>query len=815
MSRTARRWLVVAVVALLVAVVALAMWFARDGSAPEGGSASEDGSSDAGQVEDEQMDQRTLESLVRPASQGRLTGERFYFVLPDRFVNGDPGNDRGAAGQGAGREAHGFDPTDVGYYHGGDLKGLRDNLDYLEELGVTAVWMTPVMTNRAVQGEGKDASAGYHGYWVTDFTSVDPHLGTRADLEALVEEAHERDMKVFLDIITNHTADVIDYEEGEYAYRPTGEDPYTPVFRAEEDGSVKAPEWLNDPERYHNRGNSTFEGESSILGDFSGLEDLATEQPEVVEGMVGIYQDWVDVGVDGFRIDTVKHVDLEFWQAFAPALLAHADEVGNEDFFMFGEVYDASPTAMSTYSTAGALPATLDFGFQAAATEFVKGAPASRLQQLYDGDDWYTDADSGAAGLPTFLGNHDMGRAAHLYAPAALLHSDLADRVELAHSLMFLTRGQPVVYYGDEQGFVGRGGDKQARQDMLPTQVEAWAAQEDVHGEPLGEEGHLDRSAPLYQHIAELSRLREEHPVLAEGAQIVHPTAQAPSVFAASRVLIEDGIEHLVLVNNGVEAAEVQVPTASPGAAFELLWGEVANLSVAADGRLTATVPPLGVVLLRADRSVPEVEDVLDITLAAPSQLQGRAQVMAEVGGGEGPAPLGEVTFLARAAGEEDWTHLGTDDAPPYRVYPVADMLPEGQLELMAVLRPWRGPLSSATSVTEVIHAKGAAAPAAPGQPAQVVAAGTFQAVAGCTQDWDPACASTALSFDKESSTWSIDLVLQPGDHEFKIAVDGSWDENYGADGVPDGANIALPSGGAVRVVYDHADHVITVTPGD
>ena len=127
----------------------------------------------------------------------------FYFVLPDRFDNGDPGNDQGSATQALSRG--GFDPRHKGYYHGGDLAGVERRLDYLQQLGVTAIWLTPLLRNRALQGD----SAGYHGYWILDFSEIDPHLGTNEDLRQLIDAAHRRDMKVFFDIITNHTADVI------------------------------------------------------------------------------------------------------------------------------------------------------------------------------------------------------------------------------------------------------------------------------------------------------------------------------------------------------------------------------------------------------------------------------------------------------------------------------------------------------------------------------------------------------------------------------------------------------------------------------
>ena len=132
------------------------------------------------------------------------TEEIVYFVLPDRFENGNPANDRG--GLKGDRLKHGFDPTSKGFFHGGDLQGLTARLDYIQALGATAVWLTPVFKNKAVQGGPGQESAGYHGYWVTDFTSVDPHLGDEAQMQALMRAAHARGMKVYMDIIANHTA---------------------------------------------------------------------------------------------------------------------------------------------------------------------------------------------------------------------------------------------------------------------------------------------------------------------------------------------------------------------------------------------------------------------------------------------------------------------------------------------------------------------------------------------------------------------------------------------------------------------------------
>ena len=158
---------------------------------------------------------------------GPVTDERFYFVMADRFNNGSTANDDG--GLGADPMVSGFDPARKGFYNGGDLKGLREKIDYIQGLGTTSIWLTPSFKNKAVQPE--DKSAGYHGYWITDFTQIDPHLGTNEELKALIDEAHSRGMKVYFDIITNHTADVIGYKyedeaKDRAAYISKDTDPY-------------------------------------------------------------------------------------------------------------------------------------------------------------------------------------------------------------------------------------------------------------------------------------------------------------------------------------------------------------------------------------------------------------------------------------------------------------------------------------------------------------------------------------------------------------------------------------------------------------
>ena len=377
------------------------------------------------------------DALVAPPVRQAGDGEQFYFVMTDRFANGDPSNDLG--GLSGDRLATGFDPTSTGFYNGGDIAGLHANLDYIDGLGTSAIWLTPSFKNKPVQGTGDNVSAGYHGYWITDFTQIDPHLGTNAELEAFIDDANARGIKVYFDIITNHTADVITYAEDEYSYidktsspyldaggnefdpddyagtdsfpplDPAISFPYTPVI-ADAEQDVKVPAWLNDPTLYHNRGDSTWAGESVTYGDFIGLDDLMTEHHTVVDGFVDVYQDWIDLGIDGFRIDTAKHVNFEFWETWTTEVLDYAHANGKPEFFMFGEVFDADPAKLSPYVRDTDMNSVLDFTFQSAATAFAGGGAAGGLSTLFAGDDHYTTPDSSATALPTFLGNHDMGR---------------------------------------------------------------------------------------------------------------------------------------------------------------------------------------------------------------------------------------------------------------------------------------------------------------------------------------------------------------------------------------------------------------------
>ncbi|MEU4558285.1 pullulanase-type alpha-1,6-glucosidase [Actinoplanes sp. NPDC023936] len=645
-------------------------------------------------------------------------GEQYYFVLPDRFANGEESNDKG--GLKGDRLATGYDPADKGFYHGGDLKGVIDRLDYIQGLGTTAIWLAPVFKNNPVQGTGADVSAGYHGYWITDFTQVDPHFGTNADLKKLVKLAHQRGMKIFLDIIVNHTADVIRYAENEYTYvdKETSpytdtegqpfEDanyasggsfpktdatsfPYTPVLPSATAKKAKTPAWLNDVTMYHNRGNSSFAGENSEYGDFYGLDDLWTERPEVVRGMTKIYADWVkNTGIDGYRLDTVKHTNLEFWPQFAQGI----EKAAGDDFFMFGEVYSADQEIQSEYVREGGLPATLDFSFQEAARGFVTGnSGAAALSGLYAKDDLYTARDTGADRLPTFLGNHDMGRIGSFIASAATAETQLK-RDQLAHELMFLTRGQPVVYSGDEQGFTGPGGDKDARQDLFASASADYLDDDLIGTDRTHAVDNYNTQHPLYRTIAGLAKLRKAHPALMNGVQTTRYAAEGQGVFAASRIDTAKRLEYVVAVNNATTPQTVTFPAAS--SSFTGIYG-TDQAAQAVDGKITITVPALSSVVLKADGSLPAPTAAPTVTITKPAvgdSVPARTELVAETTGD----PLATVTFAAQVAGGP-WKLVGTADKAPYRVYHDLTGLAGGtEVRYKAVVRDSRGRLASSTT---------------------------------------------------------------------------------------------------------------------
>jgi len=598
----------------------------------------------------------TAEEIVKP--QVGLSKDVIYFVFPDRYRNGDASND--LAGGKTSDPTSGYDPASTAHFHGGDLKGLTgtcvpgdDGLARIKELGFTAVWLTPLVT----QVDGTSAGAGYHGYWGKDFLNVDPHLGTHEDLLALSACAKKLGLKLILDIVTNHTGDVIQYA-GKTAFLP------------EEAKNAKNPAWLNVLDNYHNAGSSSScwgVGRCEQIGDFYSLDDLATEKAEVYQGWIDVYGAWIKkYGFEGFRVDTARHVDNDFFKNWSPGINSAAKDAGIENFTIYGEVWDINPMNLVTYVREKKIQTVLDFAFQRTATQFAAGySDASVLATLFDVDDQYTTPTSTASNLVTFLGNHDMGRVGFLIPAAqAQAKNDLLARTKLAHALMYFSRGIPSVYYGDEVGMTGsgNGGDQRARQDMFETKILAWKSEQRVGSDPVGDGNSFTNAAshPLAIYLGELAKLRATYPALANGQMQIR-SAKGNTLVLSKYDPIEK-IEYLVAFNNGKQSSKVTVTTSSTGTWKSLLGGSTVSNKAAS---VTLTIPAFETVVLQSSSVMPSAK-------ITPATLKTRMDFltgMLEVSAPLKSTGLNRVEFSVKAAGSSKWVSAGTDFNTPYRVY--------------------------------------------------------------------------------------------------------------------------------------------------
>jgi len=621
----------------------------------------------------------------------------FYFLMPDRFHNGNPNNDNGDPNRPI--SFGGFDKTSKWAFHGGDIQGVEAKLDYIQNMGVTAIWMTPLLRNRAIQDDG----FGHHGYWIIDFTEIDPHFGTNQDLRSLIDAAHARGIKVFFDIITNHTADVIKYKEchnpdGTFVTGETGceyksieqvanGDAYTP-FLPESNKAVKFPEWLNNTKYYNNQGDSFWQGESAINGDFAGLDDLKTSDPAVVQGMTQIFKNIIDeFKPDGFRIDTVKHVDLSFWQSFGPSIVAHAKAMGIPNFHIFGEVYDGNPAGLSKFTTAGKLPSVLDFGFHFNLKDSLfYNKDINRLGQLFDNDDYYRDADSSPDLLMNFLGNHDAGRVGWFINQGFknISEAEKLQRSVLGHAFMYMSRGIPIVYYGDEQGFTGDGGDVDAREDMDPSLVDVYNDNTLIGSRQTTADDNFNQQHPIYQSLKKFAKLRAEHTTLRTGLHQNRLIDNTNRIIAFSRIDADEKFEYLAIFNMGMQTRNVSLKVDS--LSYSSLFGNNAKVQ---QGKLSTTLEPLSFVLLKAEQ-MHKGSEIFDIIMPGTYTDNDRLFIPVNLTFGEQKAlPFAEVDFYLVDKDDVE-TFIAMDNTQPYRAVVMPDAI-ESVKELKVVVRDGAG----------------------------------------------------------------------------------------------------------------------------
>jgi glycosidase len=620
-----------------------------------------------------------------------LAKDVIYFVMPDRYLNGDASND--LAGGTTQDPTGGFNPSSTAFFHGGDLKGLTGTCEKgdkglvrIKELGFTAVWLTPLVG----QQQAKSGGAGYHGYWGVDFLNVDPHLGTNEDLSALSACAKKLGLKLILDVVTNHTGDVIQYMD-KTASIPAGKE------------SAKNPSWLNDLSSYHNVGDMSRcwgEGSCTQLGDFYGLDDLATEKEVVYKGMIDIYGQWIKkYGFVGFRVDTARHVDNDFFKNWSPGINQQASQVGINNFTTFGEVWDINPINLVGYIRDRGLQTVLDFPFQRTAVQFASGySGAEVLNNLFENDDLYTTQSSSASNLVTFLGNHDMGRVGFLISASQVkAEKDILARTQLAHALMYLSRGIPTVYYGDEVGMTGsgNGGDQLSRQDMFATKIDSWKTEKRIGSTPVGiGDSFSGAENPISKYLKALSTLRQKYPALANGAMQIRYAKD--NLFIFSKFDQAEKKEYVVALNTSSRALASSVKTSS-STGWTTVFGTGTSKAKALN--LTMTLPALSTTVYRSSGLIAQSKSKIAKIATKKDFLTGYVEVLATLDSNS----LQAVTFETRASSSSEWVAAGSDNNWPYRIY--IDPLhysPGSTIEVRARLASEKGAVNAKSTTVKL-----------------------------------------------------------------------------------------------------------------
>jgi alpha-amylase len=609
--------------------------------------------------------------------------EVIYQVLTDRFHDGDVNNN------------YNIDLRAPARYHGGDWQGLIDKLDYLQALGVTALWITPVVRNV----EEDAGFASYHGYWTQDFVRHNPHFGELQDLRRLADALHARNMKLILDVVTNHIGQAFFYDingngrPDEFLSGSTSMDNGEPLGRIERlseydpdfdrrgiqgktslgesgpapviffdvpainrvppqprnidlDGDGKITNdserlGFSNPEWYHRKGRVTNwdsnppagypQGEQTLLGDFpGGLKDIATERADVRQAMKIVFSYWIDASdADGFRIDTLKHVEYEFWREWAPYMRQHAALRGKRNFFMFGEVFDGRDDLLGGYTGPDQVDSVFYFSqkfrvfdnlfkcpagnqapycrngdgsFRRSGTQAIEALLADRVANYNATPQPGGVTDESGQGLSAqqllvnFLDNHDVSR--YLF--------DRLDQNALAslHSALFylLTQdGIPCLYYGTEQAFFG-GNDPANREDMYVAASSLYTRQPFAEQAPNYQAWSQDN--PTFLHIQRLTGLRRQYAPLRRGDFTLRWTSdrtgdeQDAGILAFERAL---GADRVLVVINTHEAQEGA--TTFDGASMQTGFPPNTTLTdaysgqgdyvVDAEGRLSISVPPM------------------------------------------------------------------------------------------------------------------------------------------------------------------------------------------------------------------------------
>ncbi|WP_269532049.1 alpha-amylase family glycosyl hydrolase [Chitinimonas sp. BJYL2] len=521
-----------------------------------------------------------------------------YFLMTDRFDDGNPANNDQGAGE--------YQPQSNAHYNGGDLAGVQRRLDYIQGLGATAVWITPPVANQ--WWDPLTRYSGYHGYWAQHFKEMDVHVGTLADYRRLSDALHRRGMYLIQDIVLNHTGNYFAYQGGWDKSDPGRFYIDNPASRP----TARPTQWpfsQNDPRKPADRKMGAYHWTPNVADytdphqelnyQMSGLDDINTENPRVRRTLRDSYGYWIrEVGVDAFRVDTVYYVPTESLRDFmvstdpkAPGMVAAARATGRKAFHVFGEGFgidkpfeDIQMRKLDRYQRNArgetVLPGMLNFPLYGAMGDvFARGRPPAELA-------WRIDRMMALHAtphlMPTFVDNHDVDRFLAGGSEAALRQS----------LLMTMTLpGIPTIYYGTEQGFT------EQRAAMFAA------------GSGSGGKDHFNTGAPLYQLLADQATLRKASKVFTHGTPTpLMADAAGPGVLTyrmsyrgQQALIVFNTADHAVLLDNLETGLK-------PGTVLHGrygLHGQPADLQVAADGRISLPLPPRAGMVWVAGRALP------------------------------------------------------------------------------------------------------------------------------------------------------------------------------------------------------------------
>jgi glycosidase len=509
-------------------------------------------------------------------NQGLTTDDVMYLIMPDRFANADPTNDEPAESPGS------FDRAKSRAYHGGDLQGVREHLPYLKDLGVTAVWLTPILKN--------GATSDYHGYGAVDLYAVDPHLGTAQDYRDLVDAAHKQHMKVFFDAVPNHVGPLHpwvknpplpEWFHGTAAHHLDSFMPLKGAFYGQPEKKVSTNdpfELLEDPHTPPQLRKNLTEGWFLSL-----LPDLNTENPVVVRYLIQNSIWWAETsGLDGYRIDTFPYVSRKFWAEWHTGVRALYPRLST-----IGEVFHPDP-AVTSFFVGGRpgwdgidtqLTTVFDFPTYFTLREvLLNGAPVRKIPNILRQDSLYPHPEY----LLPFFANHDTTRFAGM--PGAT-----PAKLKLAFALVLTLRGIPQLYYGDEIAMPG-GADPDNRRDFPG----GW---HDYAKNAFTEEGRTPEQQDVFEFVQTVLRLRREHQALRSG-QLWHLAADDSSyVFVRE----SEGERLVVAFNNATTEKILKLSlrdtSAENTAGLSVLFG---NAHAEMAGReLRLTLPPQSISIVQ------------------------------------------------------------------------------------------------------------------------------------------------------------------------------------------------------------------------